>query len=207
MKKKKEAWETALVESMCQRWRERRLLYEKEEEELNKMEEEKKCDKEEEDNECRTCLELSTAHDEFVNKGTNEEVTFYMQLLPSGRIQEFSHVTETPFDTLVLPTVCIPDCKHESAQEISAKVPIADLSSLDSVSTISFIQNIQDRTTDALSLAQYYRNIAEQMRKEKLEMKDVMNKKVESVRNFWRNCIMEGKTRAGRIVYNSLTMK
>ena len=52
----------------------------------------------------------------------------------------------------------------------------------------------------ALSDALHYRNLAERLHVEKLEIKMRMNKRIETVRDFWRNQILEGQSRSGRIV-------
>lgn len=56
----------------------------------------------------------------------------------------------------------------------------------------------------ALTLAQHYRNIAEATRTEKREIKKKLEGKVELVRNFWRNNIIEGGSRSGRILRAAL---
>ena len=52
----------------------------------------------------------------------------------------------------------------------------------------------------ALNDALCYRNLAERLLVEKREMKVRMEKRVETVRDFWRNQILEGQSRSGRIV-------
>lgn len=56
----------------------------------------------------------------------------------------------------------------------------------------------------ALSLARHYRNIAEACQTEKREMKSKLEERVELVRNFWRNKIIEGGSRSGKILRAAL---
>lgn len=71
---------------------------------------------------------------------------------------------------------------------------------------------------DALLLAKHYRNMAENNKKEFLcleqKMKSQINNieqesafRVENIKNFWRNQIIEGALRAGRILRASLIRK
>lgn len=62
----------------------------------------------------------------------------------------------------------------------------------------------KEKTKKALEQAQYYRNLAEKFRSEKRSAVNIMNDKIEVVRDFWRNKILEGSTRAGRIVREAL---
>ena len=71
---------------------------------------------------------------------------------------------------------------------------------------------------DALKLAKYYRDVAENNKKEMLCLQQDLQSKilsieqhsascVENIRNFWRNQIIEGSSRAGRILRASLLHK
>lgn len=105
--------------------------------------------------------------------------------------------------TLLLPSVAIPDADHEKSQALRSKLPLSNLTGVESVCVISYIQESQDKATKALRLAQYYRNIAENMRSEKLKQSET----VKLVRNFWRNKIYEGSSRAGKMVQKALGLK
>ena len=107
-------------------------------------------------------------------------------------------------EVLLLPSVVVPDKTHESAEEIKLRLPIATLSSMDSVSVISYYQDTQKKITDALQLAQYYRNLAEKLQDQKLQSEEEMERKVRHIRKFWRNSIMECSSRGGKIVKMSL---
>ena len=56
----------------------------------------------------------------------------------------------------------------------------------------------------ALHLAQQYRNMAEESQSEKRNLKHNLEGQIEVVRDFWRNKIVEGGTRSGRILRASL---
>ena len=71
---------------------------------------------------------------------------------------------------------------------------------------------------DALKLAKHYRDVAENNKKEMLCLQQNMESRIRSIeqdsascvqniRNFWRNQIIEGSSRAGRIVRASLLRK
>ena len=70
-----------------------------------------------------------------------------------------------------------------------------------------FIQQInsaRDERNHALHVAQIYRDLAETIQKEERKVKDDLERCVKSVRNFWRNQIMEGQSRAGQILRAAL---
>ena len=71
---------------------------------------------------------------------------------------------------------------------------------------------------DALILAKHYRNMAENSKKEFLHLEQRMKSqlssierqsvcRVENIKNFWRNQLIEGDSRAGRILRASLIRK
>lgn len=57
---------------------------------------------------------------------------------------------------------------------------------------------------DALALARQYRNLAEKGRSKSRQQKHELEEKVELVRNFWRNKIIEGGCRSGRMLRAAL---
>ena len=59
----------------------------------------------------------------------------------------------------------------------------------------------KEKTRKALDQVQY---LAEKLRREKRNAVNIMNEKTEVVRDFWRSKILEGSTRAGRIVREAL---
>ena len=63
---------------------------------------------------------------------------------------------------------------------------------------MSTLESDRQKTLKACREAQHYRNLSEQIRREKRELASSLNEKIELVRDFWRNNIEEGSTRAGR---------
>lgn len=66
------------------------------------------------------------------------------------------------------------------------------------------IEAARQERDQALMLAQQYRNVAEACRGEKREMKYEIERKIELVRSFWRDQIIEGGSRSGRILRAAL---
>lgn len=60
---------------------------------------------------------------------------------------------------------------------------------------------------NALLLARQYRDLAEKCRTEKRMQKQELEEKIELVRNFWRNKVVEGGTRSGQILRAALIKK
>ena len=60
---------------------------------------------------------------------------------------------------------------------------------------------------NALLLARQYRDLAENCRTEKRMQKQKLEEKIELVRNFWRNKVVEGGTRSGQILRAALIKK
>ncbi len=66
------------------------------------------------------------------------------------------------------------------------------------------VQKAREERNQALKLAQQFRNIAEQSCSEKRCLQYELESKVETVRDFWRNKIVEGGSRSGCILRASL---
>lgn len=178
---------------MCNRWRERRINYEKEDNEEKQSSESKK--------ETEKKLEEKCHQEEKHKKiELNHQTKLYSQ--------EARKTVNSGITTLLLPAVSIPEKSHESSKEIKEKLPIlSDLSGVDSVSVISYIQSIEDKEAKALHLAKHYRDLAERMRNESLKKQFAMEEKFQLIRGFWRNQIKEGSSRAGLIVQKALQQK
>lgn len=69
------------------------------------------------------------------------------------------------------------------------------------------IQLARSERNDALRLAQLYRNKVEELVKDKKNLKHSYEEQLNKTRDFWRNHIMEGGTRAGRMVRAALLRK
>lgn len=59
----------------------------------------------------------------------------------------------------------------------------------------------------ALNLAQHYRDVAETIQKEKRDLKKEMEDKIELVKSFWRDKVVEGGTRSGKLLRAALLRK
>ena len=59
----------------------------------------------------------------------------------------------------------------------------------------------------ALQLAQQYRDLAEKARSEKQEVQHKLENEIEVVRDFWRNKVVEGGSRGGKILRAALLKK
>ncbi|XP_065914050.1 uncharacterized protein [Dysidea avara] len=59
----------------------------------------------------------------------------------------------------------------------------------------------------ALQVVQTYRDLAEKIQEEKRKAQDELETRVETVRNFWRNEVVEGQSRSGKILRAALFRK
>ena len=66
------------------------------------------------------------------------------------------------------------------------------------------VQSAREERDRALSLAQQYRNLAEASQLETKTLKNELERKVETVRDFWRNKIVEGNSRSGNMLRAAL---
>ena len=95
----------------------------------------------------------------------------------------------------------------------SSSDPPEDLAAslgLTGVARVFFQDSIQlerEKRMKAVREAQLYRDLAEKMRREKRNIVSGMNEKIELVRDFWRNNIKEGTSRAGTMVKKALLKK
>ena len=78
------------------------------------------------------------------------------------------------------------------------------LAELDKVAVQSTINLYRKERDKAQSDALYYRNLAERLHEEKRDLKVRMAKQIETVRDLWRNKLLEGQSRSGRIVKAAL---
>ena len=97
---------------------------------------------------------------------------------------------------LFLPPVVIP---IEGNEPFSYAPSV--LSSMEQQCIIKQTRNDQDQ---ALMEAKQYRDLAETLKKEKREIEHKLVSKIEIVRDFWRNKIVEGDSRGGKILRASL---
>ena len=78
------------------------------------------------------------------------------------------------------------------------------ITGIDCVAVRSALQLEREKTLKAYREVHYYRNLSEQIRKEKRKLANTLNDKTELVRDFWRSKVYEGSTRAGRMVQAAL---
>lgn len=187
-RRKKQSWEIQLEQELCARWKKRREDFEQEQADLEATE---------------ALSTVSNINEDEVHSPKNLHVTDADTTRDKGQCPVDTSPTN---QVLSLPSVRVPEKSHESAEEIKSKIPIASLSGVESVSVVSYVQEAQKKTVDALHLAQYYRDLAEKMQDQKIENEETMKRKVKRMRNFWRNNILEGSTRAGKILRNALQL-
>ena len=68
------------------------------------------------------------------------------------------------------------------------------------------LESARRNRDNALILARQYRNIAEECQAEKRKIKHELEEKVELVRNFWRNKVVEGGSRSGKMLRAALNI-
>ena len=66
---------------------------------------------------------------------------------------------------------------------------------------------IDTSTTDTLQKAVHYRDLAEELKRDNRKLRVEMSEKIEAVRKFWRNSILEERTRAGKMVMIAKTCR
>ena len=71
----------------------------------------------------------------------------------------------------------------------------------------SKVQSAREERDQAIGLARHYRNLAKSRQLEKRILKNDLEGKIETVRDFWRNKIVEGGCRSGQILWNALMKK
>lgn len=90
-----------------------------------------------------------------------------------------------------------------------AIVPIAEPSCSCTNTVVSarckeLLEDARRERNNAIMLARGYRDMAEQCQTEKRKLKYKLEEKVEVVRNFWRNSVLEGSSRSGLILRAAL---
>lgn len=183
--RKKEGWELKIIDSIAARWKKRRKSFEK-------VEEETKAEGD---------MLLQENHEQHrqIKENCQHEMASCQELL-------YQHVADdsmqkNSFDALLLPSTSLPATCEERVKSY------VEVKGIDRVNLVSSIQLEQEKTRKALEQVRYYRNLAEKLRKEKRNTVLVLNDKIELVRDFWRNKILEGSTRAGKMVQRALNRK
>lgn len=128
-----------------------------------------------------------------------------MQEIYSCQEQVYKNVSSSSLqdtnDALLLPSVAVPDTSYPA--DVNSKIP-ESITGVDRIAVMRALKSERQKTLKASREAQCYRNLSEQIRKEKRELASSYGEKLELVRDFWRNNIKEGSTRAGRMVQMAL---
>ena len=114
-----------------------------------------------------------------------------------GKVEnKYEDIVHSSSGVLLLPSV--PPLSEEQSSSLIAKV----LTGVEQQSIIQEARNDRDR---AIMEAKSYRDLAEKIKKEKREQECNLLKQTEAVRDFWRNKVLEGDTRGGKILRASLS--
>ena len=69
------------------------------------------------------------------------------------------------------------------------------------------LQRARKKRDQALSLARCYRDLAEARQAEKRALKNELDERIELVRDFWQNKVVEGGSRSGQILRAALVRR
>ena len=127
-------------------------------------------------------LKLEKKHEHFI-----KNITLQYEEIEKASLNEES-------DSLLLPM----HIESKSSQSLSSKG--ISINGVQRVAVESVIAEVEKDKKQAELNALIYRNYAEQLKKEKRELNDTLNRKIEIVRDFWRNKLCEGDSRGGRMV-------
>ena len=178
--------ETLALESLKKCWRERMAHSEAVHE--MELEEERKAQKEKE-------LYL-----ENLKRIKAEEVAYRNQQVHLNE-ERYTHLSAYSADQsssspLLLDNVVTPITEEEQCKCSSSNVLV-----LKCKEQICKARHERNR---ALSLARHYRNLAEKSQSEKRTLKTNLEGQIETVRDFWRNQVVEGSSRSGRLLRAAL---
>lgn len=172
---------------MRKRWKDRRVAYEKavqEEDEQLKLDEAAAAEK----------LVLREEH-QCIKTKCMEEILSCQEDVYEDVAASTLHKNS---DILLLPSVLVPE-----VLDTPSTIP-ESVTGVERVAVMTALQTERQKTLKAYREAQYYRNLSERIRKEKRVLANSLHEKIELVRDFWRNNIKEGSTRAGRMVQKAL---
>ena len=177
----KYSMETLSLNSLKRRWQERvthsEALHAIEREEIRRKEQKRE--------------NLQTLRDKNFEEAVhrNEQIT-----INDKNYAELSHAYSTVQGSspLLLDAVVTPISEQEECECSTSKVLV--------VQCKEQIRRARHERDKAISLARQYRNLAEQSQLYKRVLKSNMEDQIETVRDFWRNKIIEGDSREGRMV-------
>ena len=187
-KKSKEAWEERIEKELCKRWRERREKFENQEkkDQLQSKLKETTAD---------SCRKQHEVYKELEANCQQEILRCQAEVYRETSEESM----ESPNAALLLPSVCV-----EEANISTINLPQLNVTGIDRIAVVRHIESANEEKRKAQQAALCYRNMAERLQKEKRELETTLNEKVELVRDFWRNNIKEGSTRAGKMVQRAL---
>ena len=90
-----------------------------------------------------------------------------------------------------------------STMELDPPAPSC-ISGIERIEVELYVSLMRERRDSAIQSAETLHNTAEKLKRENRELKVVMLQKIELERDFWRNKILEGQSRAGRMVKAAL---
>jgi len=116
-------------------------------------------------------------------------------------LEEQYHVESSQDNTgpLLLDSVLVP------IQETTLAGHAEDL--VHTAQCIEHVESARSERNQALRLVQHYRNLAEEYCREKRDLQYKLEAKIELVRDFWRNQVVEGGSRSGKILRAALIRK
>ena len=172
-------------EALKKRWRERSMKY-RALEMIEVEEEKKKIEKEQLHN-----AELTKAREnERAKRHLAVEVTEH-NYNQTHTMKDHSDTSPLLLDAVITP-VSEPSCTLSSESTLHAHRCGEQVHSA---------RKERDR---ALALARQYRDLAETCQQDKRTLKNDLERKVETVRDFWRNKIVEAGSRSGHVLRNAL---
>lgn len=101
-----------------------------------------------------------------------------------------SHVDQSPVIT--------------ESREIFPHQSIKKLPVVDRISILKYVGHLKQKEKDAVGLARMFRSCNEQLQRSYMEYKSAAHKEREGVRYFWRQQVLEGGSRSGRMVRDAL---
>ena len=101
---------------------------------------------------------------------------------------------------LLLDTVVTPVAEQKDVCTCSSDTP----STVITMQCKEQLRRARYERNQALSLAQHYRNVAEERQSEKRVLKSKLEQQIEVVQDFWHNKVIEGSSRSGRILRAAL---
>ena len=101
-------------------------------------------------------------------------------------------VDNDKYNSFLLPSF-LPNCGEVTVHVKGIKDAV--LTTASEVSSSKFINKIVEEKNDAVKLTMHYRNLVEALQSENRKLHCTMNDSIDTVRKFWRNSILEGRTR------------